>query len=62
MDELADGLLATPEGQDRVELADVLLGPAGLDAGEEVDGPVAENDAVAEVAGWDSSVLCADRP
>ncbi|MBT2369374.1 hypothetical protein J7E88_29785 [Streptomyces sp. ISL-10] len=30
---------------------DVVLGPGGLDAGEDVDGPVAQFEALVEVAG-----------
>lgn len=38
-------------GEGRVELGDVVLGAGGLDAGEDVDGPVAEFEAMAEGAG-----------
>ncbi|MEU1306552.1 hypothetical protein [Streptomyces shenzhenensis] len=51
MDEVADDRLAPPRSQDRIQLGHVVLGLGGLDAGEDVDGPVAELEAVAQVAG-----------
>ncbi|MGH3802998.1 MAG: hypothetical protein ACRDTD_23280, partial [Pseudonocardiaceae bacterium] len=41
VDELADGGFAAPGGEGVIELADIVLGPARLDAGEDVDGAVA---------------------
>ncbi|MEV5090330.1 hypothetical protein AB0N18_20860 [Streptomyces griseoincarnatus] len=46
-----DGQLAPQGGEDSVELADVVLGAGGLDASEDVDGPVAELETVIQVAG-----------
>ncbi|WP_330321161.1 hypothetical protein OG927_31120 [Streptomyces clavifer] len=37
MDELADSRLAPPGRESGIELADMVLGPAQLDAGENVD-------------------------
>ncbi|MFD9458174.1 hypothetical protein ACFWBC_34475 [Streptomyces sp. NPDC059985] len=43
MDELKDCRLAPPGGEGGVELADVVLGPRGLNAGEDVDGPAVDD-------------------
>lgn len=51
VDGFADGWLALPGGQGCVEFGHVVHGPAGLDAGEDVDAAVAEFEAVVEVAG-----------
>ncbi|GHE39646.1 hypothetical protein GCM10018771_20220 [Streptomyces cellulosae] len=42
-DGFADGRLAPPVGEGVIELADVVFGLARLDAGEDVDGPVADS-------------------
>ncbi|MCI4040017.1 hypothetical protein [Streptomyces sp. TRM75563] len=51
MDELADGRVAAPGGEDDVELADEVLGPGGLNSGEHVNGPVPQGETLVEVAG-----------
>ena len=43
------GRLAPPGGEGRVEIGDVVLGAGGLDAGEDVDGPVAEFEASVKI-------------
>ncbi|CAM5631921.1 hypothetical protein SHIRM173S_11973 [Streptomyces hirsutus] len=52
LDELPHGRLTPPGGQGRVELTDVVRGPARLDVGEDVDGPVAELESVVESRAW----------